>query len=177
MLLETPGMVMKPLANHHCHTPHPVFGKAVTAFALVILAPAETTFVFVATSSAKSAAVPASTALAAKLDSDGADLIATAALAGPSSHARILAKESVTNLQSSSEESHWRASQMTRTSVGYLPTSYRPCLPAHRTLCLFLPTRKTTRSSWHKMQNSFGLKIFQQFQLSEQSSIHLEAEL
>ena len=81
--------------------------------------------------------------------------------------ARILAKESVTNLQTS-DKSHRRASQMRRTSVGYLPTSCRPCLPAHRTLYLFLPTRKTTHLSRHKVQNSFGLKIFQQ--LSEQSS-------
>ena len=137
--LETPGMVMKPLDSHHCHAQHP----AVTAVALVILVPAEPAFVLVATSSIRFAAVPASTALAAKLK--GADLIASSdRVSHPLSHLnmRILAKEAVTKLQTPPENFRRRSSQVTRTSVGCHPC--RRCLSAQRTLCLSLPTRRST---------------------------------
>ena len=169
--LEIAGMVMnKPLDSHHCHVQLFVLGKAVTAVALVILVPAEIAFVFVATSSIKSAAVPTSTALVATREKGAEDLIATwGRVSHPSFRLRIWAKEFVTNLQTPSEESHRRASQLTRTSVGCLPPTScdRPCLTAHYGLSVCSYRQDLQLSQTKKMQNS-RLKIFQH--LSEQYS-------
>ena len=116
--LETAGMVMKPLDSHHCHAQHP----AVTAVALVILVPAEPAFVLVATSSIRFAAVPASTALAAKLK--GADLIASSdrglTSSKPPEHAN-LGKGSCDK----ASDSAWKFSQEVKsgdTYIGWLPS-------------------------------------------------------
>lgn len=167
--LEIAGMVMnKPLDSHHCHVQLFVLGKAVTAVALVILVPAEIAFVFVATSSIRSAAVPTSTALVATREKGAEDLIATwGRVSHPSFRLRIWAKEFVTNLQTPSEESHRRAVQLTRTSVGCLPPTScdRPCLTAHYGLSVCSYRQDLQLSQTKKIQNS-RLKIFQH--LSEQ---------
>ena len=147
--LETAGMVMKPLDSHHCHAQHP----AVTAVALVILVPAEPAFVLVATSSIRLAAVPASTALAAKLK--GADLIASSdRVSHPLSHLnmRILAKEAVTKLQTPPENFSQEV-KSGDTYIGWLP-SMSAMSVGSKGLSVCPYRQEDLQLSRHKMENS-----------------------